>query len=143
MSKSHDDVLYVSHDYYSTVTSKLRMMHHTVQANKDRSHLYFATPVEYDQFGDNLSEIKYQEAEANVKSINPNATIIRSDVQDGAESIAYINMDKNLFEDLMLTLSYSQKFRPKILSTNHYVNFVAKVMRDRLQGKHYCLVGKE
>lgn len=64
-------------------------------------------------------------------------------MQDHAESVAYINHDKNILDDRLFQLSYSQKFSPRIVSSNHYANVVANAMRDRLQGKKLCLLGRE
>lgn len=46
-----DDVLFVTHDYYQSVTSKTKLMRMVAEVCKKRSHLFFATPVEYDHFG--------------------------------------------------------------------------------------------
>ena len=143
LSEEHGDVLFVTHDYYATVSSKLKLMEVTANANKKREHLFFATPVEYDQFGYQNPEQRYQEAENKVREINPNSTIIRSDVQDHGESVAYINHDKNILDDRLFEFSYSQKFSPRIVSSAHYANVVANAMKDRLQGKRLCLLGKE
>jgi hypothetical protein len=115
----------------------------TANANRNRSNLFFATPVEYDQFAYQNPEQRYQETENKVREINPRSTIIRSDVQDHAESVAYINHDKNILDDRLFQLSYSQKFSPRIVSSQHYANVVANAMRDRLQGKKFCLLGRE
>ena len=143
LSKCHDDVLYVSHDYFQTVTSKLRLMELTALANKTRNNLYFATPVEYDQFAYSNPEERYLAVQSKVMEINPNSTIIRSDVQDFAESIAYSNIEKNVLDDQLFKLSFNQKFKPKIVSTKFYANFVAQTMKDKVQGKLFCLTGKE
>lgn len=82
--KKYDDVLYVTHDYYENVTSKTRLMQLTALACKFRNHLYFATPVEYDHFGYANPEDNYNSSEDKVFQINPNSTVIRSDVQDGS-----------------------------------------------------------
>jgi hypothetical protein len=44
--------------------------------------LFFATPVEYDHYGFANPEQNYLNAQQEVQKINPNATIIRSDIQD-------------------------------------------------------------
>eukprot|EP00919_Chromeraceae_sp_WS-2016_P034039 GHVR01080612.1.p1 GENE.GHVR01080612.1~~GHVR01080612.1.p1 ORF type:complete len:122 (+),score=10.71 GHVR01080612.1:3742-4107(+) len=67
--KTHDDVLYVTHDYYSHVTSKTKMMQLTadyLQAAK-KSHAYFATPVEYDHYGFSHPEQNYSLAQTTTK----------------------------------------------------------------------------
>lgn len=55
-----DEVLYVTHDYYENVAAKTKLMELTAEACKNRKHLYFATPVEYDHFGYANPEAKYQ-----------------------------------------------------------------------------------
>lgn len=44
-AQNHDDVLFVTHDYYSHVTAKTRLMELTASICKDKKNLYFATPV--------------------------------------------------------------------------------------------------
>ena len=64
-------------------------------------------------------------------------------MQDQAETLAYINIEKNILDDQLFNLSYNQKFRPRVLSSQYYANFVAQTMKDRVRGKQFCLVGKE
>jgi len=43
--------MYVTHDYYTNVVSKTKLMELTAQAFAKRKYLYFATPMEYDHYG--------------------------------------------------------------------------------------------
>lgn len=79
---TYDDLLFVTHDYYQAVTSKTKLMELTAQTARHRKNLYFATPAEYDHFGYQNPEANYLEYEEIVQKINPNATILRSQIQD-------------------------------------------------------------
>ena len=63
-----------------------------------RNNVLFATPVEYDHFGFDNPENNYLLAQNKVHEIAPNATIIRSDVQDNTEAMSYINSNKSFPE---------------------------------------------
>lgn len=65
--EQHDDVLFVTHDYYTNVISKTKLMEHTANICKNRKYLYFATPVEYDHFGFANPEENYNKAENKVR----------------------------------------------------------------------------
>ena len=54
-----DHVLYVTHDYYTAVTSKTRLMELVAQVSKKRNNVVYATPVEYDHFGFTNPEANY------------------------------------------------------------------------------------
>ena len=79
---NYDDVLFVTHDYYTSVVSKTKLMEFTGSLCSNRKYLYFATPVEYDHYGYTNPEQNYLQSEKIVQGINPNSTFIRSDVQD-------------------------------------------------------------
>lgn len=61
-SESYDDVLYVTHDYYESVVSKLKFMETFAEVCRKRSYVYYATPAEYDQYGYPNPEHKYSQA---------------------------------------------------------------------------------
>lgn len=60
---------------------------------------------------------------------NKNAVFLRSDIQDGAETLAYIHKAKGFVEDHLF--SVPESFRPKIVSSAAYAEAVASA----LQGK--------
>ena len=64
-------------------------------------------------------------------------------MQDQTETLAYINQSKNIISDRLFELSYSKKFTPRVVSASYYANFVAETMKNRVQGKRFCLAGKE
>lgn len=84
-------MLYVTHDYYTAVTAKTRLMELTAEVCGRRDRVYFATPLEYDHFGYASPVENYLGAERRVLEINPRATIIRADIQDGNEALAFYN----------------------------------------------------
>ena len=87
----------------------------TAQANKKRSNLFFATPVEYDHFGFQNPQANYQEAENRVFEINRNSTVIRSNLQDNNEAVAYFRSNnKNSFP---FPLVSSTIFAQKVVET--------------------------
>ena len=138
---SHSDVLFVTHDYYQHVTSKTKLMALTAQACKKRDHVFFATPVEYDHYGFENPDHHYRQAEMKVREDLPQATIIRSDVQDAGEAFAYINSKKKLIDQKVYDFYANSNFSPKVVNANHYANVVCNAIRDRLQGKSLLVQG--
>lgn len=118
----------MTHDYYENVTSKTKLMEHTAVANKNRKYLYFATPVEYDHFGYANPESNYSKAEQKVFQINPNSTVIRSDVQDSTEALSALKQAP-------------ATWKPRIVSAEEYARIVCEAMAARIQGKRILVRG--
>ena len=81
-------------------------------------------------------------AQDRVRELNPNSTIIRSDIQDKTETFAYIHSSKDFWNNRMFNMSVSPLFRPRIVNTTNYANIVAENMKNRVQGKVLCVAGK-
>lgn len=135
--QQHQDVLFVTHDYYQHVTSKTKLMELTAEVCQKRENLYYATPVEYDHFGFNNPHANYTAAQKKVNEIAPQATIIRSDVQDQTEAMAYINTTYNPILRLL-----SGRFSPNIVSSSHYANVVCNALKNKVKGKNLLVVGE-
>lgn len=145
------DVLFVTHDYYTNVTSKTKLMRLVAEYGKtvilsiiwQRSHLFFSTPVEYDHYGYANPEQNYLQAQNDVRKSNPNATIIRSDIQDKTEFIAYYHHSKNIWEDQLLKLSARKGLSPRLVSSQQYAQVVADTLKNRVQGKVLLVQGQQ
>lgn len=107
-----------------------------------RSQLLFATPVEYDHYGYANPEQNYLTAQQEVQKINPNATIIRSDIQDKTEFFSYFNHSKNIWEDQLMKLSAKKGFAPKVVAAQKYAEIVANTLKERTQGKLILVQGQ-
>lgn len=107
-----------------------------------KSHLFFATPVEYDHYGFANPEKNYLEAQEHVRKVNPNSTFIRSDIQDKTEFFAYYHHSKNILEDQLFKLSAKKGFAPKVASAQKYAELVANTLKERTQGKVLLLQGQ-
>lgn len=136
-------MLFVTHDYYHHVTSKTKLMELTAQVCKSRSNLYFATPVEYDHFGFDNPDANYMKAHNKVRETAPQATIIRSDVQDKNEAMAYINSTKGVVDGQLFNFYSNKNFSPKIVSSYHYANVVCNAMKEKLTGKSLLVQGSQ
>jgi hypothetical protein len=68
-----------------------------------------------------------------VRNINKNATFLRSDIQDGAETLAYIHKAKGFIEDHLF--SVPDTFRPKIVSSTAYASAVAQALSSKDAGQ--------
>lgn len=66
---SHDDVLYVTHDYYVNVISKTQLMLATARFAKycKKENVVFATPKDYDHYGFQNPEANYLKAEKAIR----------------------------------------------------------------------------
>jgi hypothetical protein len=95
----------------------------TAQANKKRNNLFFATPLEYDHFGYADIQRNYLEAEDRVFEINPNSTVIRSNLQDGNEAIAYFRSVNKA------------NFSFPLISSSAYVKSVVDALSARTKGE--------
>lgn len=126
---NYDDVLYVTHDYYQSVTSKTKLMELTAEACRYRKYLYFATPAEYDHFGYANPESHYTDAEKKVLKINPNSTVIRSEIQESTEAFKGLARFPN--------------FKPKTASSAEFAQTVCDVMAAKVQGKRILVRGKD
>lgn len=94
-----------------------------------RSHLFFASPLEYDHYGYSNPEQNYFNAQQDVRKINPNATFIRSDIQDKTEFFAYYHLSKNIWEDQLLKLSAKKGFAPHLVGAQNYAKIVADTLK--------------
>jgi hypothetical protein len=115
---NYDDVLYVTPDYYESVTSKTKLMELTAEACKHRNYLYFATPAEYDHFGFANPESHYIDSEKKVLQINPNSTIIRSELQESTEALKVLPHLQN-----------------KVASSTEFAQVVCNLIAAKTQGK--------
>ena len=141
--RDHSDVLFVTHDYYQHVTSKTKLMELTAEACRKRDRVYFATPVEYDHFGFENPETNYLKAHNKVREIAPQATIIRSDVQDKTETMAYINSSKGFIDSRVFEFSANKNFSAKVVSSQYYANVVCNALRDKVVGKNLFVQGEK
>lgn len=114
----------------------------TAEICKARKNVYFATPVEYDHFGFQNPEANYLSSHNKVRELAPQATILRSDVQDKNEALAYINSSKGVIDGQFFNLSANKNFAPRIVSSYHYANVVCNTLRDKLVGKSLLVQGK-
>lgn len=93
--------------------------------------MVFATPLEYDHFSFENPTQNYLSSQERVLAKNKNAVFLRSDIQDGAEALAYIHKAKGFIEDHLF--SVPESFHPKIVSSTNYAEAVASA----LQGKEF------
>jgi hypothetical protein len=64
-----------------------------------------------------------------VLAINKNASFYRSDIQDGAEVLAYLHKSKGFIEDILF--SVPESFRPRIVSSSSYAENVARALSSK------------
>ena len=86
--------------------------------------MVFVAPIEYDHYGEANSEQTFLDAKQKVLDINPNASFIRSDVQDQSELYAYLYKSKRIWEEV----TCPDSFRPKVVSSD----FLTSVVVDQL-----------
>lgn len=137
----YDDVLYVTHDYYSHVTSKTKLMSIVAEICHKRPRLFFATPVEYDHFGYANPTTTYLEAHNKVIEVAPQSTIIRSDVQDKTETFAYINSKKDFLDGQLFNFFANKPFAPKTVCSYKYADIVANALKDKAEGQRVNVEG--
>ena len=75
-----------------------------------------------------------------MRSINKNATFLRSDIQDGAETLAYIHKAKGFLEDHLF--SVPETFRPRIVSSTAYASAVAQALSSKDVGQVETFLGE-
>jgi hypothetical protein len=68
-----------------------------------------------------------------VRAINQNASFYRSDIQDGAEVLAYMHKSKGFLEERLFSVPAG--FAPRIVSSTAYAESVANGIANNLKGK--------
>lgn len=82
-----DQVVYITHDYYALVPSKLNLIKTVAGlAGKQNTPLLCVTPSEYDHFGEKDPIQAALHSEKDALEANPDATLIRTDLTFGADS---------------------------------------------------------
>jgi hypothetical protein len=64
--------------------------------------------------------------------LNPNATFIRSDIQNELEFLAYLHHPKNFIEERTSTIPSS--FKPKVVSSNLFNEAVINALQGGQKG---------
>lgn len=82
-------------------------------------------------------------AQNEVRETNPNATIIRSDIQDSTQLFAYYRSSKNVIEDQLLKLTENKGFAPRVVNSQRFAQIVAENMKNQTQGKYLCVRGEK
>lgn len=75
-----------------------------------------------------------------MKAINKKASFVRSDVQDGAETLAYLHQPKSFIEETFF--SVPESFAPRVISSSQYAEAVANALLSKEAGKVTTLVGE-
>ena len=73
------------------------------------------------------------DSQQRVKEIIPNATILRSDVQDTTELYAYLYKSKNIWEEKLLQAPDS--FKPKVVGAAFYAEKVVEALKGEHKGE--------
>lgn len=76
-----------------------------------------------------------------MKTINKKASFVRSDIQDGAETLAYLHQPKSFIEETFF--SVPESFAPRVVSSSQYAEAVANALLTKESGKLTTLVGEK
>jgi hypothetical protein len=104
-----------------------------------KQRLVFATPIEYDHYGFNNPEQNYLNSQQRVRAIVPNATFLRSDVQDTTELYAYLYKTKKIWEEKLLQTPDS--FKPKVVGASFYAQRVVEALAGEHEGEIVSIRG--
>lgn len=103
--------------------------------------MVYATPLEYDHFGFDNPTQHYLSTQDKVLSLNKRASVIRSDIQDGAETLSYLHQSKSFVDEILF--SVPETFRPKIVCSKTYAETVAQALQGNESGNVVNLSGEE
>ena len=99
----------------------------------------FVVPLEYDHFGVADPEALFKQVQESVFKKNPNATFVRSDIQDSTEFLALLHQPKSLLDERSFTVPYT--FNPKIVESSQFTEAVLEALKGSHRGDTNTLTG--
>lgn len=146
--KSASHVLYITHDYYTLVPSKLNLIKTVAELskkNKSLQKLVALTPVEHDHYGENNSVLAARKSENEARNIYPDLIHLKSDITFGEDSTIANSIISRIVNGVNITFqprAFDETAAP--IHTDDVAEVVEAVLRDdSAKGKAYALQGNE
>jgi len=142
-SASH--VLYITHDYYSLVPSKLNLIKTVAELAKKHKNvqkLVALTPIEHDHYNEKQPAEAARTSEKEAQQINSNLVQLKSDLTFGPDSTLAHEIITRLINKQALGLNSHAS--AKFIHSDNVAEVVEKALRDDSHtGKSYLLQGQE
>lgn len=144
--QSANKVLYITHDYYSLVPSKLNLIRTVAElSNKHKKKLVALTPFELDHPAERDPVGVARNSEKEAVKVNPNLVHLKSDLTFGPDSSFSNSIITRLVNGYSVSFpSNSGTFTTRPIHSDNLAEIVeASLKNDSHQGKSYFLQGKD